>query len=161
MKIFSRSGFTLVEIAVVIVIAGVIMATGVPAFLSLSRSMGEKQAREAITTALRQARQRAVTTHTPIVVAFGNGSTTTDITTYSVHSDTNNDRIKQSAEPWASYTLPKGTKLESVSLQPTDSLVFDSSGSLAPSVSGGNMIVYGNSKRDTLFVSATGLVYRP
>ncbi len=161
MKTFSRSGFTLVEIAVVIVIAGIILATGVPAFLSLSRSMTEKQARDAVMETLRMARQKAVTTHSPIIVAFGDGATTTNVTTYSVHTDTNNDRIKQSGEPWASFTLPNGTKLENVSLQPTDSLIFDSSGSLAPSVTGGNMIVYGNSKRDTLFVSATGLVYRP
>ena len=73
----------------------------------------------AIQGVLRVARQKAVTTHTPIIVAFGNGSTTTDITTYTVHSDTNSDRIKQSGEPWVSYTLPSGTKLETVSLRCT------------------------------------------
>lgn len=161
MKTVSRNGFTLVEIAVVVVIAGIILATGVPAFLSLSRSMSEAQARNKIMDTLRMARQKAVTTHTPVIVAFGNGSVTTNVTTYSVHSDTNNDRAIQSGEPWASYTLPNGTQLETVTLQPTDTLVFDSSGALAPSVTGGNMVVYGNSKRDTLYVSATGLVYRP
>lgn len=161
MRVSSRRGFTLVEIAVVVVLAGIILAAGVPAFLSLARSLSEAQARNKIMDTLRMARQRAVTTHTPVIVAFGNGSTTTNVTTYSVHFDTNNDRMKQPGERWASYTLPNGTALETVSLQPPDTLVFDSSGALAPSVTGGTMVVYGNGKRDTLYVSATGLVYRP
>lgn len=161
MRTHSRSGFTLVELAVVVVIAGVILAVGVPAFLSLSRSMSEAQARGKIMDTLRVARQKAVTTHTPVIVAFGDGSATTNVTTFSVHTDTNNDRVKQAGEPWASYTLPNGTSLETVTLQPTDTLVFDTSGALAPSVTGGSMVVFGNGKRDTLYVSATGLVYRP
>jgi hypothetical protein len=51
--------------------------------------------------------------------------------------------------------------MASVSLTPTDSLIFDSSGSLAPSVTGGRIIVGGNGQLDTLYVSATGMVYRP
>ena len=103
-----------------------------------------------------------MTAHRPIVVAFGNGIATTGITTYSVHTDTNSDRVKQVGEPWKSFTLPNGTQLTSVSLSPTDSLIFDSSGSLAPSVTGGTVIVGGQTgDLDTLLVSATGMVYRP
>ena len=70
--------------------------------------------------------------------------------------------MKQIGEPWRSFTLPNGTELASVSLSPTDSLIFDSSGSLAPSVTGGTVVVGGQSGGlDTLLVSATGLVYRP
>ena len=161
-KAFHRSGFTLVEIMVTIVVAGVLMAAGIPSFVHFSRTLSQKQARDLIEGSLRLARQQAVTSHQPIVVAFGDGISTTGLTTYSVHTDTNGDRVKQIGEPWKSFTLPKGTELAAVSLSPTDSLIFDSSGSLAPSVTGGSVVVGGQSGGlDTLLVSATGLVYRP
>ncbi len=161
-KLFHRSGFTLVEIMVAIVVAGVLMAAALPSFVHLSRSLTQKQARDLVEGSLRLARQQAVTAHRPIIVAFGNGVLTSGITTYSVHTDTNGDRLKQLGEPWKTITLPKGTQLTSVSLQPVDSLIFDSSGSLAPSVTGGSVIVGGqNGDVDTLLVSATGMVYRP
>ena len=161
-KVLHRSGFTLVEMMVAIVVAGVLMAAAIPSFVHFSRSLSQKQARDLLEGSLRLARQRAVTVHRPIVVAFGNGVSTTGVTTYSVHTDTNGDRVKQVGEPWKSFTLPNGTQLTSVSLSPTDSVIFDSSGSLAPSVTGGSVIVGGqNGNLDTLLISATGLVYRP
>lgn len=162
MKRFHHSGFTLVEMMVAVVVAGVLMAAALPSFVHFSRALTQKQARDQVEGSLRLARQQAVTAHRPIVVAFGDGYTTTGITTYSVHTDTNGDRLKQLGEPWKTFTLPKGTQLTSVSLQPVDSLVFDSSGSLAPSVTGGSVVVGGqNGDLDTLLVSATGMVYRP
>ena len=161
-KVFHRSGFTLVEIMVAIVVAGVLMAAGLPSFVHFSRSLSQKQARDAVEGSLRLARQQAVTSHRPIVVAFGNGFSTTGLTTYSVHTDVNGDRVKQIGEPWKLFTLPNGTQLTSVSLSPIDSVIFDSSGSLAPSVTGGSVVVGGqNGDLDTLLISATGLVYRP
>jgi len=161
-KMFLRSGFTLVELMVGIVVAGIVLAATLPGFVHFSRSLTQKAARDQVEGSLRLARQQAVTSHRPIVVAFGDGSVTSGITTYSLHTDTNGDRVKQIGEPWRSLTLPNGTQLVSVSLSPVDSLIFDSSGSLAPSVTGGSVVVGGqNGDRDTLLVSATGLVYRP
>ena len=159
---FLRSGFTLVELMVVIVVAGVLLAAAIPSFVHFSRSLTQKQARELVLSSLRLARQQAVTAHKPIIVAFGNGVATAGITTYSVHTDANGDRLQQVGEPWKSFTLPKGTQLTSVSLSPIDSLIFDSSGSLAPSATGGSVVVGGqNGDLDTLLVSATGMVYHP
>jgi len=159
---FLRSGFTLVELMVVIVVSGVLLAAALPSFVHFSRSLSQKQAREQVESSLRLARQQAVTAHRPIVVAFGNGVATGGITTYSVHTDVNGDRLQQVGEPWKSFTLPKGTQLTSVSLSPIDSLIFDSSGSLAPSVTGGSVVVGGqNGDLDTLLVSATGMVFHP
>jgi prepilin-type N-terminal cleavage/methylation domain-containing protein len=161
-KAFHRSGFTLVEIMVAVVVAGVLMAAGLPSFIHFSRSLSQKQARDLLEGSLRLARQQAVTSHRPIVVAFGNGISTAGVTTYSVHTDVNGDRVKQIGEPWKSFTLPGGTQLTSVSLSPIDTVIFDSSGALAPSVTGGSVVVGGQSgDLDTLLISATGLVYRP
>ena len=159
---FHRSGFTLVEIMIAIVVAGVLMAAGIPSFLHMSRSLSQKQARDLLEGSLRLARQQAVTSHRPIVVAFGDGAQTTGVTTYTVHTDVNGDGVKQLGEPWKMFTLPSGTQLTSVSLSPVDSVIFDSSGALAPSVTGGTVVVGGqNGDLDTLLISATGLVYRP
>jgi prepilin-type N-terminal cleavage/methylation domain-containing protein len=100
LKAFHSSGFTLMEIMVAIVVAGALMAAALPSFIHFSHSLYHKQAREVLEGSLRLARQQAVTTHRPIVVAFGNGVATTGITTYSVHTDLNGDRVQQSGEPW-------------------------------------------------------------
>ena len=51
-------------------------------------------------------------------------------------------------------------KLEKVSLTPTDSIIFDISGILWPSTSGGSLMLNSNGVRETLDVSAAGMVYR-
>ncbi len=157
----SRNGFTLVEVATVLVIAGIVLAAALPPFLSYSRSLSQEQAREGLVQDLRLARQRAVTAHRSVIVAFGDGGTRTGLSSYSVHTDTNGDRLKQPSEAWASQILPAGTRLARVELQPADSLIFDSSGALAPGSTGGRITVDANGHPDTLFVSATGMVYRP
>ncbi|HEY7727547.1 MAG TPA: GspH/FimT family protein [Candidatus Eisenbacteria bacterium] len=160
MFMFRRNGFTLIEVAVVLVVAGILLAAGLPAFVRYCQTLSQEQAGDVLVQSLRMARQQAVTAHTPIIVAFGDGVQTTGLTTYSVHVDTNGDRVKQAGEAWKSHTLPSGSRFEIVSLIPTDSLIFDSSGALAPSVTGGQITVGGDGNLDTLVVSPTGMVYR-
>ena len=157
----SRNGFTILEVTTALVVAGILLTTALPPFLEFSRSLSQQQARETLVQELRVARQKAVTAHVPVVVAFGDGRGTTAISSYSIHTDTNGDRVRQSGEPWASRALPAGTRLARVELQPSDSLIFDSSGSLAPGVTGGSITIDAKGHPDTLLVSATGMVYRP
>lgn len=157
----SRHGFTLVEVTTTLVIAGIVLAAALPPFLSYARSLSQQQARETLVQDLRLARQKAVTAHRAVIVAFGNGGTRTGLTSYSVHTDANGDRIKQAGESWVSRSLPAGTRLARVELQPADSLIFDSSGSLAPGATGGIMTLDANGHPDTVCVSPTGMVYRP
>ena len=145
----------------VVMISGIILLAVLPAMARFRTSLRREQAAQQLMRDIRTARQRAVTGRSPVIVAFGNGSTTTNLTTYTIHTDTNGDRVWQSGEMKVSRTLPTGTKLEKVSLAPTDSLTFDISGILWPGTGGGYVaILSGTNIRDTLDVSATGMAYK-
>ena len=153
-------GFTMIELLVAVSIAGLLLAITVPGFVHFRASLLRSQVRWALIGDIRYARQLAVTKHKSVVVAFGNGSTTTDLTTYTLHSDLNGNRVKDSGEAVLNRTLPKGSYLTKVSLAPVDSLIFDSSGSLYPGTSGGSLVFRGpQGSNDTLMVSAIGMVY--
>ena len=155
-------GFTLIELIVAAAIAGTLIAITVPGFVSFRSSLVRNQVRWSLLADLRYARQLAVTKHKSVVVAFGNGSTTTDVTTYSLHTDSNGNRAKDTGEAVLNRTLPRGAYLTSVSLAPVDSVIFDSSGSLYPGTTGGRLVFRGpQGNNDTLLVSAIGMVYHP
>jgi prepilin-type N-terminal cleavage/methylation domain-containing protein len=155
-------GFTLIELIVAVAIAGTLLAITVPGFIHFRSSLLRNQVRWSLLADLRYARQLAVTKHKPVVIAFGNGSATTDITTYSLHTDSNGNRVKDSGEQVLNRTLPKGTYLTNVALAPVDSIIFDSSGSLYPGSTGGRVTFRGpQGISDTLLVSAIGMVYHP
>ena len=146
---FSRKGFTLVELLIVLVVVGSGM---------LLREVNAQLLQD-----VRRARQLAVTRRAPVVMCFGTPPSTTNITSYTIHVDTNGDNAVQSSEVCTFRKLPSGTRLTNVSLATqVDSLTFDISGTLKPG-SGGGTLVFANStgKLDTLAVSAAGICYRP
>lgn len=155
-------GFTLLETLAVVVIAGILLASTLPGFSKFRSTLRRGQAVQQVTQDMRSARQSAVTQRLPVIVAFGNGVGTTDITTYTIHVDTNGDRIYQTTEPRTSKTMPSGTRLFRVSMSPVDSLFFDISGVLVPGSSGGSVVVASTSSSitDTLLVSGAGMVYQ-
>jgi prepilin-type N-terminal cleavage/methylation domain-containing protein len=155
-------GFSLIELMMVVVVIGLVLTAGIPAFGTFRDGMVLVQARSQVTQDLRMARQVAVTRHCPVVVTFGDGSTTTNVGNYSILYDTNGDGAAATGELYFNRTMPNRTRLSSVSLTPTNKLTFDMSGVLAPGTGGGRL-VFANSRGrvDTLLVSATGVVYRP
>jgi prepilin-type N-terminal cleavage/methylation domain-containing protein len=153
-------GFTLMELAVVVMIAGILLAVALPTITHFRRTLRSGQASQQVLRDIRGARQRAVTGRTPVIIAFGNGSTTTNITSYTIHTDTNGDLVYQTSEYRSWHTLPSGTSLSSVSLAPADSLIFDISGVLWPGTGGGSLRLLSGTIRDTVDVSAAGTSYR-
>jgi len=160
----SRSrGFSLIELMIVLVVAGIVLSVGMPAFGRFRSSMTLKQANAQLLQDIRRARQLAVTRRAPVVMKFGSPPTTTNITSYEIHVDTNADNLVQSSEIRTFRSLPRGTRLNSVSMvSQVDSLTFDISGTLKLGTQGGTL-VFSNQlgKRDTLVVSAAGICYRP
>ena len=156
-------GFTLLELMVVFVVAGIVLAFGMPAFGHYRNSMMLREVQAQLLQDVRRARQLAVTRHAPVVMEFGSPPVTTNVRSYSIHVDTNGDNTIESSELCTRRTLPKGTKLDQVNLgTQIDSLTFDTSGALKPGSSGGTL-VFSNAlgRRDTLAVSTAGICYRP
>ena len=156
-----QRGFTIIELITAVAIAGLVLAAGLPAFGAFNRTLREREARDELRQRIRGARQAAVTRHCPVIVAFGNGVSTTGITGYTVHVDSNGDRVRQSTEAGSNYTLPRNCQLAVASFTPNDTLIFDLSGALWPGSVAGQLVITGSGRADTLAISATGMVYDP
>lgn len=154
-------GFSMIELMTVFVLIGIVLAVGAPSITRFRRSLEQEQARVQLMEDLRGARQKAVTQHVPMVVVFGDGVATSNLTTYKVHTDLNADGKVQTGELVVNRTLPKFSKISTISLQPVDSLFFDISGILRPGTSGGTIVLQTNTRLDTVRVSMAGMVYQP
>ena len=156
-------GFTLIELAIALVVAGIVLATGLPAFTRYRDSLLLRQAETQLLQDVRRARQLAVTRRAPVVMRFGAPPNYRNITQYSIHIDTNADNLVTSGESAFLRTLPSSTKLDSVCLvSQIDSVTFDISGTLRPGSQGGTFYLSNaRGRRDTLALSAAGICYRP
>ncbi|MEO5616182.1 MAG: GspH/FimT family pseudopilin [Candidatus Eisenbacteria bacterium] len=155
-------GFSLVELLVAVAVLGLLLGIAVPGLSGYRDTLAQQEARTQLITDLRYARQTSVTRHRSVIVAFGDGSVTTNITSYTLHTDLNGNRVKDSNEPKLFRVLPRKVRISSVALSPVDSLIFDTSGLLIPGSTGGRLVIAGaRGKADTLAVSAVGMIYDP
>lgn len=163
----NQRGFTIVELLVVVVILGIMVAMVIPSSRRLVKTQRVREARSRLYEDIQMARQTAITRRAPVYIRFGDGVTTSNVTQYTLHVDSNNDRTMTTGEDVRTRNLPSGIALRTVALAPTDTLAFDISGILWPSHQGGMFVIQPNSsdsaniRRDTLMVSAAGMVYRP
>lgn len=158
----SARGFTLIELMIALVIAGVILMVGLPSFSKYRATLTLRQANAQLLQDVRRARQLAVTRRAPVYMRFGAPPATTDITSYTIHVDLNGDGLVQGGEMVTNRTMPSQTVLKSVSMTPVDTLAFDISGILRPGTQGGTLVFANKrNRRDTLLVSAAGICYRP
>jgi len=156
-----QRGVSLVELLVVLIVIGIALRFVVPTVGHFRLTMVQSRAKAMVLEDIRAARQRAITRHVPVFVAFGNGVTTTNLTDYKVHADTNGDRLVTTGEMVNTKTLPRDSKLAMVALTPTDTLIFDVSGTLRTGTSGGKVVITTGTLTDTLAVSVAGIVYEP
>jgi prepilin-type N-terminal cleavage/methylation domain-containing protein len=155
-------GFTLLELMWALVIVGIVMALAMPGYGRFQNTMSLKQANEQVLQDVRRARQLAITRHAPVVMRFGTPPTISNITSYTIHVDTNGDNVRQASEMMTVRNLPTGTRLSAVVLTPVDSIVFDTAGLLRSGTTGGRITVANRlNRRDTLMVSAAGVCYQP
>ena len=156
-----QRGFSLIELMIVLVLIGIVLRYGMPAFASYRLTLVENQTKSQVLEDLRAARQKAITRHVQVIVAFGNGVSTTNLTSYKIHTDTNADKLVTTGEWVSTENLPRDSKLERVTLTPTDTLIFDTSGMLKSGCSGGKIMLVTGTRRDTLAVSVAGIIYKP
>jgi prepilin-type N-terminal cleavage/methylation domain-containing protein len=153
-------GFTLMELMIVLTVAGIVFAIGMPAFSSYRNTLSIQQARQQLIEDLRGARQYAVTRRAPVYVCFRLAPDSSRC--YQIHVDSNANGVVNAGERVIQRRLPSKTRFTTISLAPTDSVVFDISGILWPGTSGGTLIFSNQrDRRDTLLVSAAGIAYRP
>jgi prepilin-type N-terminal cleavage/methylation domain-containing protein len=155
-------GFSLIELMIALVIAGIALAIAMPGFGRFRASLSLKQANSQVLQDVRRARQLAVTRRAPVVMTFGTPPSISNITSYTILVDTNDDGVRQSSEMITVRNLPTGTRLSAVSLTPVDQLLFDVSGVLQPGTLGGRLVLANRlNRRDTLMVSAAGVCFQP
>lgn len=157
-----NSGFSLIELLFAVAILGVLIGVAIPGLSSYRDTLAKEEARSQLISDLRQARQTSVTRHRSVIVAFGDGTVTTNITQYTIHTDLDGDRVMDAGETLTARALPRKVRLSQVSLGPVDSVIFDTSGILVSGSTGGRLILAGTrGKPDTLAISAVGMVYDP
>ena len=155
-------GFSLIELLTTLTIMGIVLAIALPSFGHFRDSMSLKRANAQVLQDVRRARQLAITRRAPVVVRFGTPPTISNITSYTIHVDTNADGLVQTSEMITPRNMPTGTRLSAVSLTPIDSLRFEPSGLLLPGTTGGRLTFANRLNRlDTLMISAAGVCYRP
>ena len=157
------AGFTVVELMFTLVIAGIVLAIGLPAINNYRDSMASAQARAQVLQDVRRARQLAVTRHSSVVMVFGKPPVASNATSYTIHVDSNGDNLRQAGEMCTLRKMPNNTRVQKVQLTPIDSLSFDMAGLLKPPGLGGRLILMNslNGRKDTLQVSTAGVCYRP
>jgi len=154
-------GFTLIELMMVCAVIAIVLAIALPGLSAYRRTMALQQARAQVIADVRTAREAAVTRHRGVIVTFGDGVATSNLTTYSILTDLNNNGVVDPGEPFNTRSLPNGVTMSS-SLDPADRLNFDTGGLLVAGTSGGRLILRASRGRpDTLNVSAVGMIYRP
>src|SRR5437868_6942116 len=67
-----QRGFSLMELMVVLIITGIVLRFVVPSFAHYRLTMVENAAKAQLLEDIRAARQKAITRHTKVIVAFGN-----------------------------------------------------------------------------------------
>ena len=134
----SESGFSLIELAIVCTVIGLMLAMGVPAYQTLSQSQSLRGASQSIAGQITLARARAMATGATQTVNFDSG--------------TNPPRIVVlSGKASRTWSLPKG-----ITFSNANSFTMSSDGRASTS----QYIVLQNRKaiRDTVSVLTSGLV---
>jgi prepilin-type N-terminal cleavage/methylation domain-containing protein len=136
-------GFSLVEMAVVLLVFGMVLAFSVPAFQSISQSQRLKGAAENIAGQLRLAREKAIATGESQEMHF----------TLNYPSGTDFDyHIHNAGVIGGSWALPRGISFYSVGVNPR--MLTDG----RASASGSIVLQDNRGNRDTVSVQLSGLV---
>ena len=137
-------GFTLVELAITIIILGMLFAMGIPAFRSLSQSQLLVSNTENIAAMFRMARQRALSQGSDQIIHFTAGFLGSD---YHLHQPTGYVYPLGKLSPGISFYIGTGT---------SSSFTMHRDGTCDPSA----MVILQNTRgmRDTVSVQVSGLV---
>lgn len=144
-RLCDARGFSLVEMAVVILIIGIIAAFSVPAFLKLNKSLQLKGSVQQVAGQLQLARQKAMATGTPQIMHLYAGTYGVD---YHIHNT--------GQPPTGMWKFPRDVSyLWSATTLSSQQVTMRADGRADRS---GYVILQSGSLRDTVWVQLSGLV---
>jgi type II secretion system protein H len=148
-----EAGFSMIELLVVIVIMGVLLAAALPSMRSHTGTIKLKEAADEVAGTLKLARQRAVATNGDVVVQFGAGSSN-----YYLFDDGNGNGVRDGSETMSGpYDIPKGIALAQCGFSQRR-VTFAAQGSASES----QAVIFVNAQANAQRVdvsAGTGLVY--
>jgi type IV fimbrial biogenesis protein FimT len=156
-----RSGFTLIEILVVLAVVGILLGLGIPALMSYGDSTGVRATAKQIMADMWLARQKAIATSTPHSIVFDQGQNS-----YSVFEDDGgglpgnegNGVIDAGELVVRTRELDKGYEFSDIDLDPTGTVIFVPKGMLKNGTTGGSVTVTdGGNRSQTVHIRPSGL----
>jgi prepilin-type N-terminal cleavage/methylation domain-containing protein len=145
-----QRGFSLVELAIVLVVMGLLLSFSIPSFRRLSASFQLRGAAENVAGQLRLARERAIATGVEQPIHIPNS------TTYHIHYQSPANVIS------TTWTLPNGVTFTNPTVGAWYYMAPDGRyyQNLAHTATGSNVIVLSNSRGalDTVSVQLSGLI---
>ena len=148
-----ESGLSIVELLVLVIITGGVLAAWLPAFRGHTQSANLESASEAVAGTLKLARQRSVATSNDVVVVFdaANG-------TFYMFEDSDGDGVHDKGETKSgSYSVPRRVTMGAVSFA-NDQVTFSPLGSASET---GSVVLVNSQDRAKRIdlTAATGVVY--
>ena len=125
----AERGFSLVELAVVLVVFGLLYTMSLPAIRRYTADASLLSGAEQVSSHVRLARFKSISVHSNVIMRFQWAAGT-----YTLHTDTNGNGLADNGEPVRGpFALPQRITFANSSYQPIagDSLVFRPDGTLA------------------------------
>jgi type II secretion system protein H len=120
------AGFSLIEMLIVVLIMGILIAAGAPYMGGYFRSKGLEDAMDGMVSNFDVARHRSVSQGHPYRVLFEDP----DPAHYSVHADTDADGVVDAGETVTAFALPADVTFDTLDLTGDEEIVFEPSGML-------------------------------
>lgn len=148
-----EAGFSIIELMVVVVIMGIVLAASVPALRQHTETVNLTKGSREVESSLKLARTRSVSTNRSVVVVFD-----TDAGTYLLFEDTDDDGNQDAGETSSGpFDVPKKVAIGSVSFA-RNTVTFTPSG--AASETGSVVLVNTRNLAQRIdLTAATGLTY--
>ena len=148
-----EAGFSVIELMVVVVIMGIVLAASIPALRQHTETINLTKGSREVESSLKLARTRAVSTNNSVVVVFD-----TDASTYSLFEDVDDDGTQDAGETGSGpFEAPNKIVIESVSFA-RNTVTFTPNG--AASETGSVVLLNTKNLAQRIdLTAATGLVY--